>query len=177
MSLLRAQTFLLTVLSSVFMSACSLNATKFLGDWQQSYSDAYVQTTSEVDWKCVEVHVEKANGNDTVLGVSKTAYLHRIPSLTPFFRTEKTTVNTTLRVKEDDTLEVSDGSFLPHSLEVRILEDDMVVLTGIELPTLYIWTKQSTDTANISRVLEDLERWNYVTPEKFPLPSYWETCQ
>lgn len=136
------------------------------GTWVQPLSNYYVQTTSEIDWKCVKADFYREHGN---LYLVKTAYLHdpstgsnvtTVPALVTF-----DTANSTMTLSSD-------------VLDIRYASEHIVVVTGRTTPSVYVWTTNlerylREDEAHI---LSDLSLWGYTNIDKTPQTSYTTDC-
>jgi hypothetical protein len=157
--------------------ATATTASVLAGNWTQVLSNYYVQTTTEIDWKCVRVHVvESIPGRLTLY---KSAVQHSAVDGVPVHAYP---VNMTL---EDQTYLVPyPRQFLrrpgdPPSLHIRRADRDLAVLTGRNDISLYVWTRKSLSEYYMTdhvQVLADLGLWGYVTFDKTPLASFTSEC-
>lgn len=144
------------------------------GNWSQVVSNYYVQSTTEVDWKCVTVHVDVQD--PASIAVAKTAFLH-----SPKYGRLYTTPTQIYSMTEDTLVTRVPGESLRRSRSylIRSASADLVVLTGIEDPAVYVWSKKSWHsyyTEDHLKILADLARWEYTSIDKMPLNSFSANC-
>ena len=142
------------------------------GDYIQVYSNYFIQSSSEIDWKCVTIHFTMPSGN-VYINSTKTAFLHgrndEIVSVKKNFRIDQ----------------INDQVYLRSKTESLIVRDAFVerkpnyfVLTGVNNITLYVIAQNVTDfMANHNDdVVNSLKNWDFVGAYKSLRPSYDETC-
>lgn len=132
------------------------------GEWQQVYSDYFVQSTTEIDWFCVNVTIEETYDED-VLTLTKRAYLHggdidmaSFPRLITTFDSGLTWI-----IGAQQFINRYNGS-----------KENVTVLTGIDGLSLFVWTRNKTaflGSSEEKEVLDDLERWNFTGTYKSPV--------
>lgn len=136
-------------------------ALSLTGAYRQTHSNMYVQYTTEVDWKCVTVHVT-ADDDAMTLDVYKKARLHGGPVtvITPVQRAllgnNKFTVTTPLSSK-----------FTRQTYDVHTFVNDTLVITGEETPSLYVWQRanSSAEPVDIPRLLAFLRNISFDVPD------------
>ena len=146
----------------------------FTGTWNQVYSNNYVQTTTEIDWKCIKVYTYLDKNTD--LAIFKVAHLHGGPQVvvTPVvsadLRDNKITVKGNPRasnspVKIDSTYDIH-----PYS-------NDTVVITGDNNPALYVWTREGSDEepVDIPRLLAFADKLGFQLHKDQIVPTYNRT--
>lgn len=101
------------------------------GTWLQLYSNGYVQSTSEIDWRCVRVQA-LVDGSD--LSIQKTASLHGGPiSVTsPLIHA---------RLLDDNKFAVPTSLRSSVTYDVHVYDNNTVVITAEQTPALYVWTR------------------------------------
>ena len=129
---------LVAALLGITTTAWAATSTSLSGTWRQIYSNAYVQTTREVDWRCIKAYVIE---NETGVYIHKIARLHGGPAtvVTPVFavrvKDNKMTVHHTsveTPVKRDTLYDIHEFS------------NDTVIITGEDNPALYVWTRDGS---------------------------------
>jgi hypothetical protein len=166
------------MLSRTFLALASatLAAGGFVphGTWLQPLSNYYVQTTSEVDWKCVEATFYKDHGQ---LFMVKTAVLHDIET-----GNNVSSVPVEVNFDADNntmTLSIPGGSSsLDDVYDIREASEHLIVVTGRDSPSVFVWT---TDLIRYYRedaalVAQDLVLWDYTNTDKLPQLSYTPEC-
>lgn len=166
------------LLALVPLVMSSLTIDHLRGPWVQTYSDYFVQMTTEIDWHCVRVNftdpVTQSMYLEGSLVVTKDALLH-----SPLDGPRVTSPPKIVSVDAEGstmTLWVNEASV---TYDVRMAEDDLVVVTGATDPSVYVWTKNATAfwVDRELQVLAELFRWGYYTIDKRPLPSFQAACE
>jgi hypothetical protein len=142
------------------------------GNWFQIYSSKYVQESTEIDWNCIDVVVSTNNNNVNIL---KNAMIHNHKE-TGFVQNrtyELSNVNNTLLLTP---LAIS-SSVIPN-LQLKHIDDNYVILTGLDYLTMYVWTRNYSDffSNNNNEALQLLRNFNYTTYYKYPHLSYNDYC-
>lgn len=127
------------------------------GIYRQTHSNMYVQYTTEIDWKCVQVHV-KVDDNATDLEIYKQARLHGGPV------TVTTPVQKALLGSNKFTVVVEHNSVPPvnvRSYDIHPYSNDTYVITGEDTPSLYVWqladsTEEPVDIARLQTFLKKI---------------------
>lgn len=121
------------------------------GVYDQVYSNAYVQSTTEMDWKCIQVYVYVNTTRDdstTAVFVHKTAHLHGGPQIvtTPVIET---------KVANNSMTITSKATKVTKAYDIHDYSNDTMVITGRDDPALYVWTRQGSreDPVDIPRLL------------------------
>lgn len=144
----------------IFGRGMSFTLDNVTGTWQQVYSNYFVQSTTEIDWYCVTVDIEKTP--DDTYTVSKQASLHGgVVTLS--------TPPKPLLVENDTTWWIGEKPFVNRYPN----ETDLIVLTGWDDLSLFVWSRNSTkeflESDTNSLVLSDLQLWNYTGLYKKPV--------
>jgi hypothetical protein len=136
-------------------------------------TDYYVQTTSEVDWKCVTVSLTEPEPG--VLTMVKSARLH---SASDGVTVDSYPANYT--IKDDHLVPYPPESTRRNrSFLIREAGPDLVVLTGRDDPSVYVWTSRDLYdyyAEDHLRIIGDLDLWGFATLDKLPLPSFTADC-
>ena len=143
------------------------------GIWIQSMSNYYVQSTSEIDWKCVLVQITEP-GDGTFL-INKTALMHSPVDGVPVETPAATFVLNT----DASTLVQRTGLRRSSHFQVREDTPDTLILTGLDDPSAYVWTRKNITEFLLQdryRILQNLIQWGYTTIDKMPLPSFTPEC-
>lgn len=121
------------VLAFVVQGVCALPI-PLNGTWKQTYSNVYVQSTTEIDWKCIKVYV-KTHDSDSTMTFHKTASLHGGPMMvtTPTF--EAHIVKDTFIYKQ-------------KTYDVHPYSNDTYVITGKDNPSMFVWTRDDGGKIN-----------------------------
>lgn len=131
-------------------------------DYVQVYSNYYVQSTIEVDWKCIRVGVTRDQEN---LNVTKNGYLHGIYGSPVQSSTSYNITNEKLHSDKD-------------TLVLRVENKDYLLLTGTNNLTLYVWAKDYDRFMNNHNtdVQQYLKSINFTGTYKSPKFSFTSTC-
>ena len=131
-----------------------------IGEWQQVYSDNFVQTTTEIDWYCVNVSVEVKPFS--ILTVTKNAFLHGGD-------TEYESLPDVMTL-EDGLVTIGGRAFIDRYGDSN---PNTTVLTGLDNLSLFVWTRNSSAFYNSQeekQILHDLTAlWNFTGPYKTPV--------
>jgi len=146
----------------------SWDSQSFTGDWIQISSNYFVQTTSEVDWKCVRVTVNQTTNN--ILTIGKSPYIHGV-----YYSPNKVVNNYT---ENDKTLENGPNSLVIKALGPIIDEKyDYTILAGIDNITLFIWARNYYRYFHYQDEINSLiTSWKYTASYKAPLNSFDQMC-
>lgn len=136
------------------IDGASLNMT---GLFHQTYSSTYVQSTSEIDWKCVKVHVTPTPRDPAWIEIYKEAHLHGGPA----------TVTTPVQLAQlngSSFTITTRGIMSPtrvRTYDVHAYTNDTYVITGKDDPALYVWTRANStdepvDIARLSAYVDEL---------------------
>ncbi len=126
------------------------------GTYNQLYTNAYVDSTTEIDWKCTQVHVTVHDDNHGVRVVyHKTAQLHGGPQTvkTPTFAGRLIGGTLTSNASEWDL-----HSYNPETL----------VLTGTTNPSMYVWTRSTSSSESESESESESDSGNSGEPADIP---------
>lgn len=130
----------------------------------QVYSNYFVQTTSEIDIKCITVNVTE---DKYFMNITKTGLLHGL-EVSPFRSTSYFRIH-------DDGKYVSDKETLVKRNDD---DDNYIIWTGLNNITVYVWAKDFDiflEKYN-QEVLSNLQRLNYTGLYKSPLYSFSSRC-
>jgi hypothetical protein len=134
------------------------------GTWHETYSNNYVQTTSQVDWKCVVVHVRVDDDGDMTL--QKTASLHGGPinMTSPLVRTKL----------QGNTFATPTSFRSSVTYDVHPYDNRTVVITGEEVPAMYVWTRppesddeDDYDPVDVPRILAFAEKLGFHSSDRY----------
>lgn len=105
------------------------------GTWKQLYSNQYVQLTTEIDWKCIQVYVS-VNDDSREMTFYKKAKLHGGPQ-------DVVTPNVHARLYNNQTkYKVSSNN---KTYDIHPYSNDTVVITGVNDPSFYVWQLSDED--------------------------------
>ena len=185
MKFLRILTALLCAVCPVVSGSPHLRATQqdasgpFYGSWLQVYSNFYVQSTSEVDYHCVQVDVQPVNHSITKLSITKSAYQHgNINQPVRWTQLYNVTwLDTTDKEAEDNMVLVPllSGSSVVIPLWLRRRDPDYIIWTGMDNKTLFVWAHEPSQQYN-PEVLHDLVELDFRGTYKTPVSSYSLSC-
>jgi len=149
---------IMTIMATVFGERTILD-----GDYYQIYSNRYVQMTSEIDIKCINVSIRTDTDTENVV-ITKTGYVHGLKA-TPY--------NITYRFKEIPPVVL----YLPDIiLEVRDVGPlkEYIIVTGHDNLSLYVWVKDIGRFNRMYKTIVDdrIEAWSYNDEFKTPMISY-----
>ena len=143
------------------------------GTWDQVYSNKYVQSTTEMDWKCIKVH---AYAQDKQLNIYKVAHLHGgpqvviTPLVTAHLDNDKINIQKNARssaspVKKDDTFDVHKYS------------NDTIIITGDDNPALFVWTREGSqeEPIDIPRLMAFAETIGFEVDQDQIVSTYNKT--
>jgi hypothetical protein len=147
------------------------------GTFFQVVSNRFVQSTSEIDWACVTVHIVGDDWGQT--WVTKSAFLqddgmsgvilHTVPSLA------EAGDNQTVSLTHRDVL-----GFVTTVYDARSISDRLIVVTGREDPSLFVWVRDVSEFYTSGEAEETLaltDAWGYTSLEKEPRLSFTTNCQ
>lgn len=145
----------------------SFNIDQFTGEWLQVSSNYFVQTTSEIDWKCITVNVNKTT---TGVKISKSPYIHGV-----YYSHNKVTTNYYIanNVLQNDKLPlivkqlgpVIDGKY------------DYAMLAGSDNITFFVWARDYSRYSDYKNEIDGLTLlWNYTASYKAPRSSFDPIC-
>lgn len=151
----------LALLTSLVPLSCSAAylVPDYLGEWDQVYSNLFVQSSTEIDLKCIKVNLSTTGFNATL--ISKSASLHGTAVQFQSLPEPVLQFSDTTWLIGTDMYLVRAGAPASH-----------VVLTGTDDITLLVWARNRTaflDSPTNEYVLEDLVRWNYTDQYKSPI--------
>jgi hypothetical protein len=137
------------------------------GTWVQPLSNYYVQTTSEVDWKCVRVNFTTEGG---ITSMTKRAYLHDMT-----IGQQTTTVPVSVAFDTETMTMILGGQ---EVFDLRQYTEQLIVVTGRESPSLFVWATNYTryTTEDSIDLVHHLVDWQYTNIDKTPTPSYSPVC-
>ncbi len=133
----------------------SCHALDLAGSYRQTYSNLYVQYTTEIDWKCVTVHATVGDAAHR-LEIYKKARLHGGPVTitTPVQQASMGPSNFTVAHPK-------------RTYDVHAFVNDTVVVTGVETPSLYVWQRSnsSEEPVDIPRLAAFLDSIHFDVPD------------
>jgi len=158
-------------------AAAGVAPTLRAGSWVQLLSDQFVQATTEMDWHCVRaviIPVRETNAT-TVYHLIKAARLHSPDG--PLVKTPAVEISLEedgQRLRMYHSLLLS-GEPYQHFM-VRNRTSDLLVLTGENEPSLYVYVRDvhefEEDDSKGRRLFDDLAAWGYVASYKEPRRSF-----
>ena len=144
---------------------------KFDGSWIQTESNYYVQSTSEIDWWCINIEC-KSDGNK--INITKSPYIHYI-YYNPFKLENSYIIN-----DNNNNKIIFNGT---NSLELRqygpVIDNkyDYSILTGLNNISLYVWMRDYSRYDEYKDEINDLlTSWNYTTNYKKPISVINSIC-
>ena len=148
---------IMTIMATVFGERTILD-----GDYYQIYSNRYVQITSEIDIKCVNVSIH--TDVDNIVTITKTGYVHGLKA-TPY--------NITYKFQETSPTVLYTPEIV---LDVRDVgpSKDYIIVTGHDNLSLYVWVKNIERFNRMYKTIinDRIEAWSYNDELKGPLISY-----
>lgn len=132
-------------------------------DYVQVYSNYYVQSTTEIDWKCIRVSVTQDQDR---LNVTKNGYLHGIYG-SPVKSIMSYNVTGKNKFKGEK-----------ETLVLRVENEDYLLWTGTNNLTMYVWAKdyeRFMDDHN-DDVRDYLKTLNFTGMYKTPVFSFTSAC-
>jgi hypothetical protein len=99
------------------------------GTWKQTYSNVYVQSTTEIDWHCIQVFVTMTDPAATQMTFYKKASLHGGPIMVTTPTYEAHLVNDTFTLRE-------------KNYDIHPYSNDTYVITGKDDPSMFVWTRE-----------------------------------
>lgn len=146
----------------------SLDYNKLTGNWIQISNNHYIQETSEIDWSCIKVSINKTDTN--TIKISKSPYIHNI-----YYAPNKLTTNYYIK---DRLLDAGNYSLIIKKVG-PIVENkyDYTILAGTNNISLFILARDYNRYDNYRGEVDKLlDLWNYTTYIKKPLPTYEVAC-
>lgn len=119
---------------------------KLHGTFYQTYSNMYVQSTTEIDWKCIKVYVDSLENPPRIV-FHKTASLHGGPL---------NVTTPTVEAKILDNAFSIPSSGLTKIYDIHDYSTNTLVITGRDTPALYVWNRQGShddEPVDIPRLL------------------------
>ena len=150
------------------VAAVAVDLRTISGPWMQAYSDYYVQSSSEIDWKCVGA--EFVVHNETLLTLNKHARLHGL--LRSNVNSSK---NYTVVTTEDHRVFLKNGN---TTLRTYFPIPDCIVFISMNNLTLFVMTRDYDQFMmnNNNEALQFLKEKNMTGVYKAPLVSYTGNC-
>jgi hypothetical protein len=145
----------------------TFNIDQFTGEWLQVSSNYFVQTTSEIDWKCITVNVNKTT---TGVKISKSPYIHGVyysPNkvITNYYITNNVLKNNKLPLIVKQLGPVVDGKY------------DYAMLAGSDNITFFVWARDYSRYSDYKNEIDGLTLlWNYTASYKAPRSSFDPIC-
>jgi hypothetical protein len=150
------------------------STTPLAGTWKQIFSNKYVQSTMEMDWRCIKAY---AMVTDQYVFIHKIARLHGgsqivvTPITTAHIDDNKVTVaHPTIQtpVKKDTVYDIHEYS------------NDTIVITGEDNPALFVWTRDGShdeDPVDIPRLMAFVDKIGFKLNETDIVKTYdKDTC-
>ena len=131
-------------------------------NYVQVYSNYYVQSTTEVDWKCIRVDATRDKEH---LNVVKNGFLHGVYG-SPVQSMMKYNITNDKFKGEKETL------------VLRVENDEYLLWTGTNNLTMYVWARDYEhfmDNHN-KEVIQYLKSLNFTGTYKSPMFSYSSIC-
>jgi hypothetical protein len=140
------------------LAPCLALGLSLAGSYRQTHSNMYVQYTTEIDWKCVMVYATANDEDDpTTLDLYKQARLHGGP----------VTITTPVQKVEVGPSNLTVAQPLKQTYGIHWLNNDTVVITGQETPSLYVWQRSNSSGEPV-----DIPRLTaYLTTIPFDVPD------
>lgn len=130
------------------LGACAVSAAVDLsGEWYQTFSSHLVQSTFEIDWKCVRVSVHPVEEESGKYEVSSTARLHGGPVV---YHSPPTTYELV-----NDKLVSGPLSYDVHSLS----NGSTLVLTNEFQPLVFVLERSLTKRHSLATLQKKLAQW------------------
>lgn len=126
----------------LLVAASALPAkTMMNGTWLQLFSNNYVQTTTEVDWKCITVHVDTFVHDENRFVLFKTAKLHGGPQMVITPVVQGTWEGTSDDAPSFTLTTATSLTSTQTGYDVHRYNNHTLVITGKTKPALYVWTR------------------------------------
>jgi len=178
-SKMKIYTIFALLVTTIFVSSSKVSKeliTKIEGEYVQVYSNYYIQTTHEIDWRCVNASLNASNDEDQqYINITKSAKLHGIHS------------DTIMSVKQyniTQSLNYLVFKSFEESLQVRGLgpakngQYQYMILTGYNNMTMYVLARNFTNFIEVynTNVEHILNTWDYTGMYKSPAYTYGSDC-
>jgi hypothetical protein len=138
-------------------------------DWFQAYSDYYIQSTQEIDWKCVTVQVNQTD-DPGVFTFVKHGALHGGT------RPVTSLIYTAVLAGPVATISNPNAQAI---YDIKELTEDLAVFTSSTDESLFVWTTNPDGIPDEQKLylLNQLESWGFSSGYKEPMESYdFEAC-
>lgn len=161
---MRLFSLLLSTLAAVGHAFPNTVLANMTGVYRQTHSNMYVHYTTEIDWKCVQVHVT-VDEDAASLEIYKRARLHGGPI------TVTTPVQKAQVVGDNKFTVITHNALTPVSYlrayDVHPYSNDTYVITGEDTPSLYVWqlADSSEEPVDIARLQAFLEKIGFYVPD------------
>ena len=147
--------------------------TSLSGTWKQVFSNRYVQSTSEMDWRCIKAY---AMVTDKHAYIHKLARLHGGPQIvvTPIFTAHVDDGKMTMQHSLIETPVKKDSVY-----DIHAFTNDTIVITGEDNPALFVWTRDGSeeDPVDIPRLLAFVDKIGFKLNEADIVQTYdKDTC-
>jgi hypothetical protein len=145
---------------AVFIDPASARSSSLIGEWQQVYSDYFVQSTNEVDWHCVNVSVEASPGQPGLV-FTKSTFLHGGDVV---YKSPQETL-----IDEAGIVILGAHPFIDRYGDSK---ENITVLTGLDNLSLFVWARNATSFIGSDEekdILKDLAGWDFSGTYKSPL--------
>ncbi len=157
-------------LLTTILASCLVRGFEIAGPWIQPLSNNYVQQTTEVDWKCVQVEMIPRDKDQWWM--IKTANVHGLSALTIFpaqqltYLPHKNVVH--ISYSTDRRTLRSLVTNVTYVYTVRYFNDStMVVLTGDPEPSVFVWVRPWA-SVSLPDIVAKLHQWAYTGTDKEP---------
>jgi len=171
-------TILALFVTTIFVSSSKVSKdliTKIEGDYIQVYSNYYIQSTHEIDWRCVNASLKATNDEQQYINITKSAKLHGIHS---------DTIITINQYNLTQSMNYLLFKSFKESLQVRGLgpakngQYQYLILTGYNNMTMYVLARNFTSfmqdyNTNVRHILNT---WDYTGTYKSPVYTYGNDC-
>jgi hypothetical protein len=149
-------------------------STSLSGTWKQVFSNRYVQSTSEMDWRCIKAY---AMVTDKHVFVHKLARHHGGPQIvgTPSLTAQIDGGKMTRQHSLIETPVKKDSVY-----DIHAFSNDTIVITGEDNPALFVWTRDGSrdpDPVDIPRHMAFVDKIGFKVNETDIVQTYDEnTC-
>ena len=140
------------------------------GTWHQVYSNKYVGSTTEMDWKCIKVH---AHTQGAQLSIYKVANLHGGPQtiITPLVKAH---LDKNKIIMHENARSSASPVKQDVTYDVHTYSNDTVIITGEDNPALFVWTREGSqeEPVNIPRLMAFVDTIGFQLNADQIVPTY-----